>query len=79
MASADCAACKEQFSGVTGFDAHQDRDYTRQPPVICRPPAEAGLVRNDRGRWGFPLDEAGRAYFASRAVVRTPALRRIAP
>ncbi len=70
MASADCPACRGRFSGVASFDAHQDRDYTRQPPVICRSPADCGLVRNDRGRWGFPLDEAGRAYFASRAAER---------
>jgi len=70
MASADCPACRGRFSGVASFDAHQDRDYTRQPAIICRPPADCGLVRNDRGRWGFPLDEAGRAYFASRAAER---------
>ena len=70
MASADCPACRGRFSGVASFDAHQDRDYTRQPAVICRPPADCGLARNDRGRWGFPLDEAGRAYFASRAAER---------
>ena len=70
MASADCAACHERFTGVTPFDAHQDRDYTRQPVIVCRPPADCGLALNDRGRRGFPLDEAGRAYFASRAAER---------
>lgn len=70
MAAADCSPCGERFTGVTAFDAHQDRDYTRTPPVICRPPADCGLVLSDRGRWGFPLDEAGRAYFASRAAER---------
>lgn len=70
MAAADCAACGERFTGVTPFDRHQDRDYTRTPPIICRPPADCGLVRNEHGRWGFPLDEAGRAYFASRVAGR---------
>jgi hypothetical protein len=70
LASADCAACGESFSGVTSFDRHQDRDYTRTPAVICRPPAERGLERNKHGRWSFPLDEAGRAYFAARAAER---------
>jgi hypothetical protein len=67
MATADCAPCGERFTGVTSFDRHQDRDYSRRPAVICRPPADCGLVRNEHGRWGFPLDEAGRAYFASLA------------
>jgi len=67
MAAAECSPCGESFTGVTSFDAHQDRDYSRTPAIICHPPAEAGLVLNEHGRWGFPLNEAGRAYFASLA------------
>jgi hypothetical protein len=70
VTAAECAACEELFTGITSFDRHQDRDYTRTPAVICRPPAECGLVQNEHGRWGTPLDEAGRAYFASRAASR---------
>lgn len=55
-----CALCSEAFTGVTAFDAHQDRDYSRVPAVICRPPAVCGLVRNEYGRWGMPADEASR-------------------
>jgi hypothetical protein len=70
MAAADCAACDERFTGLTSFDRHQDRDYSRTPATICRPPDEAGLVQNEHGRRGFPLDEAGRAYFATLAAGR---------
>ena len=68
MSASECAPCGERFAGVTAFDRHQDRDYTRTPPVICRPPANCGLVRNEHGRWGFPLNAACRAYFAARAA-----------
>jgi hypothetical protein len=66
LSAAECAACGERFTGVTSFDRHQDRDYSRQPAIICRPPVDCGLVRNERGRWGSPLNEAGRAYFDAR-------------
>ena len=72
MSTAECAACGERFTGVTAFDRHQDRDYSRTPAITCRLPADCGLVRNEHGRWGFPLNEAGRAYFAAKASEPRP-------
>jgi hypothetical protein len=49
-----CAACGETFTGLGLFDAHQDRNYKRDPVIICALPVELGLVRNPRGAWGTP-------------------------
>ena len=58
MASADCAACKEQFSGVTGFDAHQDRDYPASLPSSAVPrlrPGSCGTTADGGdSRWTRP-------------------------
>jgi hypothetical protein len=55
-----CAACECWFTGLTAFDRHHDIDRRRVPPVLCRDPAEAGLVRQKSGRWGLPADPATR-------------------
>jgi hypothetical protein len=70
MSACECPACGERFTGVTAFDRHQLRDYRETPAIVCLNPAEFGLVKNERGRWGFPLDESGRAYFTARAAER---------
>lgn len=59
MSNCDCAQCGEKFTSLTAFDRHQDVDYKRKPIVVCRPPADAGLVRGDDGRWRAPLSAAG--------------------
>jgi hypothetical protein len=72
MAACTCAACGIVTTGLGAFDKHQDVDYSRRPAVTCRNPEALGMVRNHAGRWGFPLDDAGRAFFASlRAVGRS--------
>jgi hypothetical protein len=73
MSACECAACGERFTGVTAFDRHQRRDYGQTPAVTCLNPAASGLALNAYGRWGFPLDETGRAYFTARATGRTAA------
>ena len=70
MSACICPLCGESFNGVSGFDRHQDRDYSRTPAIICRDPAGWGLVRNEHGRWGFPADPAGRERLASLAAGR---------
>jgi hypothetical protein len=47
-----CGACHRTFTGLTLFEAHQDVDHTRTPPVVCRDPASQGLAQDDRGTWG---------------------------
>jgi hypothetical protein len=70
MASGKCAACSEEFSGLTAFDKHQTTDYGSPKPVTCHDPASVGLVRDRNGRWGFPATEASRDYFASMRAER---------
>jgi hypothetical protein len=70
MSTGACAACGRDFTGLGAFDKHQDVDYSRRPAVTCLDPAAIGLVQNERGRWGFPLDAAGRDYFATLAASR---------
>lgn len=70
MSASTCSPCGREFAGVTAFDRHQDVDYSRRPAVVCQDPEALGMVRNERGRWGFPLDAAGRDYFASLAAER---------
>ena len=49
-----CARCHQTFSGLGQFDAHQDVDYTRREPVVCKPPWELGLAQSPRGTWCTP-------------------------
>ena len=65
MAACTCNPCGRPFAGVGAFDEHQAVNYSRRPAVTCRNPETLGMVRNRAGRWGYPLDDAGRAYFAS--------------
>jgi hypothetical protein len=47
-----CGACHRTFTGLTLFEAHQDRRYGENPPIVCRDPASQGLAQDDRGSWG---------------------------
>ena len=49
-----CGACHQTFTGLSLFDAHQDVDHARTPPIVCRDPASQGLAQSDRGTWGTP-------------------------
>lgn len=58
-AACHCGACHHTFTGVSAFDAHRRRGE-------CLPPDAAGLVLNERGRWGGePMSDQARAAFAS--------------
>lgn len=61
----ECARCSEVFTSLSAFDKHQDVDYGRESAsvVICLDPSQVGLELNSRGRWHFPMTEAGRARF----------------
>jgi hypothetical protein len=76
MSACKCSPCGREFTGLTAFDKHQDVDYSRRPAVVCKDPATIGLVRNDYGRWGEPMNAAGREWVqnlaAKRALARTP-------
>jgi hypothetical protein len=65
MSACACDPCGREFTGLGAFDKHHAVDYTRRPAVTCRNPEALGMVRNRAGRWGFPLDDAGRTFFAS--------------
>jgi hypothetical protein len=56
-----CPLCGREFTTMKAFDRHQDVDYQREPDIICKDPATAGLVQNDRGRWHSPADARARA------------------
>lgn len=63
-----CARCHQTFGGMGLFDAHQDVDHDREPPVICRDPSgirvditgrvvrsgTLSLVQDERGVWQSP-------------------------
>jgi hypothetical protein len=62
-----CGSCGQCFGSLRLFDAHQDVDYRRTPPVRCRDPRELRvnaesipvaegdpLVQDDRGTWQTP-------------------------
>ena len=51
-----CAQCGAQFRTLTDFDRHQDVDYGRPHAqmVLCKPPAELGLVQDAGGPWCTP-------------------------
>ena len=61
MAWCQCAACKQEFGSLTASDQHQDVDYKRRPILICRAPADVGLIQGNDGRWRVPLSAAGAA------------------
>jgi hypothetical protein len=50
-----CTGCRQDFTGVTNFDAHQS--FTKEGNrlvVVCADPADLGMEKNDRGQWGKP-------------------------
>ena len=55
MSICTCGACGEAVTSTTAFDQHQVTDYSRR--LAVRPPAEAGLVRGDNGRWHVPSED----------------------
>jgi len=65
MSVCKCSPCGREFTGLSTFDRHQDVNYNRRPAVVCVDPAGLGMVQNRSGRWGFPLDESGRAWLES--------------
>jgi hypothetical protein len=66
MSACTCFPCGRSFTSLKGFDRHQDVDYTRWPPVVCRDPASLGMTADRRyGRWRMPATEAGRARLAA--------------
>jgi hypothetical protein len=70
MASGQCAACGEDFTGLGPFDKHQVIAYGTDKPVTCLDPASVGLVKNEHGRWGTPATDDSRARLASLAAGR---------
>lgn len=64
--TAHCAACHETFTSVTTFDRHRARRRVVEggkrrwlgEDGVCTPPADLGLVQNDRGQWLLP-NESG--------------------
>ena len=72
MSACECAACKEHFTGQSGFDRHQDVDYARVPAVICRDPAALGMRKNLNDRWGEPADASSRAALPNLRAKATP-------
>ena len=65
MSLCACAGCLREFTGLTAFDRHQTAGDGSFGSVTCHDPAERGLVLNERGRWGFPPDDANRVRLAS--------------
>jgi len=63
-----CVLCGATFTGLTLFDAHQDVNYKRKPPIICLAPRALGLAQDARGTWGTP--EGLRARERSRTMVK---------
>jgi hypothetical protein len=61
-----CALCAAVFGTLTGFDAHQVRDYDATPPITCRDPAEMGYVLDAKGIWRTPEGRANRDRLAAR-------------
>jgi hypothetical protein len=45
--TAHCGACHETFTTPANFDRHRLQDE-------CAPPADRGLVLNERGQWAQP-------------------------
>jgi hypothetical protein len=73
MSMCTCPKCAAVFTSVTAFDQHLDKDYARTPPIICRAPAEAGLIQGNDGRWHVPLSEAGARRLANLRASGSPA------
>jgi hypothetical protein len=65
MSACQCARCREEFTGVSAFDRHQDVDYSRQPPVLCWEPRDLGMMRDRNGRFYVPGSELDRARLAA--------------
>jgi len=49
-----CARCHQTFPSLTAFDAHQNVNYRRKEPVICRDPEAMGMVLDSRHVWRTP-------------------------
>ncbi len=49
-----CGQCYETFATMALFDGHQDVDYHRTPPVVCRAPQSLGAVQGPGGTWHTP-------------------------
>lgn len=64
-----CALCRVVFGTLTGFDAHQIRDY---PRITCKTPVSMGYVLDGRGVWRTPEGNAQR----DRNVARLASLHR---
>jgi hypothetical protein len=43
-AKCHCTVCSENFSVVSNFDSHRDKD-------TCLSPQSVGLIQNNRGTW----------------------------
>jgi hypothetical protein len=71
-----CASCGHQFGSLERFDAHQNIDYERDPVLICRWPADLGLVRDARGVWQTPEGLAAQRAFQEKARARVASSRR---
>lgn len=74
MAVCECAGCGRGFTGLTAFDRHHDVNYLRCPAVVCLDPADAGLVRQQSGRWGLPPDARSRARLSTLRAERARTL-----
>lgn len=61
-----CALCGSVFGTLTGFDAHQVRDYSATPPITCKAPDSLGYVLDERGVWRTPEGRAQRDRNAAR-------------
>jgi hypothetical protein len=60
-----CSGCKQDFTGVTHFDAHQSFTKKRGVMIVtCADPSTIGLVQNEHGRWGGnkPININGETY-----------------
>ena len=74
MAISECARCGRVFTSVSGFDAHQEKHYGTDTPVICLDPADVGLtIDNQTGRWHFPETAASRARLTKMRASGAPA------
>jgi hypothetical protein len=70
-----CSLCHATFRGLTLFDAHQDADYQRDPPVICRDPADLRVDAKSRplpqGRDGLRLVQDARGVWMTPGGLKT--------
>jgi hypothetical protein len=47
-----CRCCGNVFTSASGFDGYWSGWAKRGGK--CRPPSEAGLIQNEKGRWHAP-------------------------